>query len=52
MIMIIKVVMIIVIIEKTPPPPSLKLELFTCWDTINKNKYNKNFDMQGKFIKK
>ena len=41
-----------IIIEKAPPPSSLKLELSTCWDTISKNKYNKNFNMQGEFIKK
>ena len=41
-----------IVIEKAPPPPTLKLELSTCWDTISKNKNNKNFNMQGEFIKK
>ena len=41
-----------IIVEKAPPPPELKLELSDCWDTISKNKYNKNFNMQGEFIKK
>ena len=37
--------------EKAPPLPSLKLELSTSWDAISKNKYNKNFNIQGEFIK-
>ena len=41
-----------IVIEKAPPPPTLKLELSNCWDTISKNKSNKNFNMQGEFIKK
>ena len=41
-----------IIVEKAPPLPELKLELSDCWDTISKNKYNKNFNMQGEFIKK
>ena len=41
-----------IVIEKAPPPPTLKLELSNCWDTISKNKNNKNFNMQGEFIKK
>ena len=41
-----------IIIEKAPPPPTLKLDLSICWDTISKNKNNKNFNMQGEFIKK
>ena len=41
-----------IVIEKAPPPPTLKLELSNCWDTISKNKNNKNFNMQGEFINK
>ena len=41
-----------IVIEKAPPPPTLKLELSNCWDTISKNKSNKNFNMQGEFINK
>ena len=41
-----------IIVEKAPPPPELKLDLSDCWDTISKNKNNKNFNMQGEFIKK
>ena len=41
-----------IIIEKEPQPPALKLELSDCWDTISKNKNNKNFNLQGEFIKK
>ena len=41
-----------IIIEKEPQPPALKLELSDCWDTISKNKSNKNFNLQGEFIKK
>ena len=41
-----------IIVEKAPPPPTLKLDLSDCWDTISKNKNNKNFNMQGEFLKK
>ena len=41
-----------IVIEKAPPPPTLKLELSNCWDTISKNKNNKNFNMLGEFINK
>ena len=30
---------------------NLKFELSDCWNNINKNKYNKNFDIQGEFLK-
>ena len=40
-----------IIIEKEPQQPALKLELSDCWDTISKNKNNKNFNLQGEFIK-
>ena len=31
---------------------NFKLELSDCWNNINKNRYNKNFDIQGEFNKK
>ena len=30
---------------------NFKLELSDCWNNINKNRYNKNFDIQGEFNK-
>ena len=41
-----------IIIEKENNQNNIKLELSDCWDKISKNKYNKNFDLQGEFIKK
>ena len=31
---------------------NFKLELSDCWDNISRNKYNKNFNLQGEFEKK
>ena len=39
-------------IEKDNNQNNLKFELSDCWDSISKNKYNKNFNLQGEFIKK
>ena len=41
-----------IIIEKDNNQNNIKLELSDCWDSISKNKYNKNFNLQGEFIKK
>ena len=41
-----------IIIEKENDQNNLKFELSDCWDTINKNRYNKNFDIKGEFLKK
>ena len=41
-----------IIIESDNNQNNIKLELSDCWDSISKNKYNKNFNLQGEFIKK
>ena len=41
-----------IINEKDNNKNNFKLELSDCWDIISKNKYNKNFDFQGEFMKK
>ena len=41
-----------IIIEKENDQNNLKFELSDCWETISKNRYNKNFDIQREFLKK
>lgn len=40
-----------IIIEKDNSD-NIRLELSDCWNTISKNKYNRNFNLQGEFTKK
>ena len=41
-----------IVIEKENNQNNIKLELSDCWDNISRNKYNKNFNLQGEFLKK
>lgn len=38
-------------IEKENSQNNIKLELSDCWDNISRNKYNRDFNLQGEFLK-